>query len=235
MLLAIEQGNTNTLFAVHDGERWIAQWRTSTVAARTADEYAAWLNQLLDLQGLGLKDLDDCIISSVVPHSLFNLRNFSRRYVHAEPLVVGHNVQSGFEARVANPAEVGADRLVNAVGAHVCYPGALLVVDSGTATTFDVIAPRRGVRRRGHRPGDKPVHRGVAQRRRDAAARGHSPAPARHRQGHGFPGAMWPWIEGLVERTKAEYGQPMTVIGTGGVGVPVRGRRPRPSIGSTRT
>ncbi|MDP3400792.1 MAG: type III pantothenate kinase, partial [Brevundimonas sp.] len=74
MLLAIEQGNTNTLFAVHDGESWIAQWRTATAASRTADEYAVWLTQLLSMRGLDLKALDACIISSVVPQSIFNLR-----------------------------------------------------------------------------------------------------------------------------------------------------------------
>ena len=93
MLLAIEQGNTNTLFAVHDGAAWIAQWRAATEAARTADEYAVWLNQLLSMQGLRFADLDDCIISSVVPQSLFNLRNLARRYLKVEPLVVGENAE----------------------------------------------------------------------------------------------------------------------------------------------
>ena len=83
MLLAIEQGNTNTLFAVHDGNEWIAQWRTATDAMRTADEYAVWLHQLFEMRGKGLsmKDLDGCIISSVVPQSIFNLRNLARRYI----------------------------------------------------------------------------------------------------------------------------------------------------------
>ena len=86
MLLAIEQGNTNTLFAVHDGDAWIAQWRAATDPSRTADEYAAWLHQLLNLQDLKFSDLHACIISSVVPQSIFNLRNLVRRYVKVEPL-----------------------------------------------------------------------------------------------------------------------------------------------------
>ena len=81
MLLAIEQGNTNTLFAVHDGSDWVAQWRTATQSNRTADEYAAWLFQLLALTGLKFEMLDACIISSVVPQSVFNLRNLARRYL----------------------------------------------------------------------------------------------------------------------------------------------------------
>ncbi|MFN3354196.1 MAG: type III pantothenate kinase, partial [Brevundimonas sp.] len=140
MLLAIEQGNTNTLFAVHDGAEWIAQWRTATESSRTADEYAVWLTQLLSMRGLELGALDGCIISSVVPQSIFNLRNLSRRYLNVEPLVIGENVELGIPVRIAKPSEAGADRLVNAVGAHLAYPGDLIVIDSGTATTFDVVA-----------------------------------------------------------------------------------------------
>ena len=82
MLLAIEQGNTNTLFAVHDGNGWIAQWRTATESTRTADEYAVWLSQLLSMRDLKIGVLDGCIISSVVPQSIFNLKNLSRRYLN---------------------------------------------------------------------------------------------------------------------------------------------------------
>src|SRR3954469_10198252 len=139
MLLAIEQGNTNTLFAVHDGEEWTAQWRTATHSSRTADEYAVWLSQLLGMAGLQLGGFDGCIVSSVVPQSIFNLRNLARRYLHVEPLVIGENAELGIEIRIDKPSEAGADRLVNAIGAHVAYPGPLIVIDSGTATTFDLI------------------------------------------------------------------------------------------------
>ena len=93
MLLAIEQGNTNTLFAIHDGAEWIAQWRTATDSRRTADEYAVWLSQLMDLKGMRFDALTGCIISSVVPQSIFNLRNLARRYLSVEPLVIGDNVE----------------------------------------------------------------------------------------------------------------------------------------------
>jgi len=132
MLLAIEQGNTNTVFAVHDGQDWIAQWRTATMASRTADEYAVWLSQFLQMHGLALKVLDACIVSTVVPQSLFNLRNLSRRYLKAEPVVIGENAKLGITLRIDNPAEAGADRLVNVVGAYALYGGPLIVVDSGT-------------------------------------------------------------------------------------------------------
>src|SRR5436190_15498128 len=139
MLLAIEQGNTNTLFAVHDGKEWIAEWRAATESTRTADEYAVWLHQLLELKGLRLSDLDGCIISSVVPQSVFNLRKLSRRYLHTEPLVVGEDGDLGITVNLPNPSEVGADRLVNALGAFITYGGPLLIVDSGTDTTFDLV------------------------------------------------------------------------------------------------
>src|SRR5258705_2489583 len=144
MLLAIEQANTNTLFAVHDGTRWIAQWRSATESTRTADEYAVWLSQLLGMAGLQLGVFTGCIISSVVPQSIFNLRNLARRYLHVEPLVIGENVELGIEVRIDKPSEAGADRLGNAIGAHMAYPGVLIVIDSGTATTFDVVGADGG-------------------------------------------------------------------------------------------
>src|ERR1700744_1590869 len=144
MLLAIEQGNTNTLFAVHDGREWIAQWRTATESTRTADEYSVWLSQLLQLGGLKFSHIDSCIISSVVPQSLFNLRNLARRYLKIEPLVIGDNAKLGIEVRIEQPSEAGADRLVNAVGGFVEYGGPLILVDSGTATTLDVVGDDGG-------------------------------------------------------------------------------------------
>jgi type III pantothenate kinase len=146
MLLAIDVGNTNTKFAVHDGQAWRGQWRVATDASRTADEFAPWLAQLLSMHGLRLDDLKACIISTVVPQALFNLRNLSRRYLNTEPMVVGEaGVDLGIPLRIDNPREAGADRLVNAVGAHVTYGGPAIVIDSGTATTFDVIAKDGGL------------------------------------------------------------------------------------------
>ena len=223
MLLAIEQGNTNTLYAVHDGEGWIAQWRTATDSMRTADEYAAWLYQLLEMQNLKLTDLTACIISSVVPQSLFNLRNLSRRYLHAEPLVVGDNAELGIELRIDNPSEAGADRLVNVIGAHVAYPGALLVVDSGTATNFDVVAPdgafEGGIIAPGINLSMQALHAAAARLPR-VAIRKPDKVIGTDTVGNMQSGIYWGYvslIEGLIDRIKAEYGQPMTVIATGGV------------------
>ncbi|HEX4711300.1 type III pantothenate kinase [Phenylobacterium sp.] len=225
MLLAIEQGNTNTLFAVHDGKAWIAQWRAATESSRTADEYAVWLSQLLNMAGLQLGVFNACIISSVVPQSIFNLRNLSRRYLHVEPLVIGENAELGIDVRIDKPSEAGSDRLVNAIGAHVLYPGDLIVIDSGTATTFDVIAADGAMEGCAIAPGInlsmEALHTAAAklprvaiQRPRGNSAIGKDTVAAMQ------SGVFWGYIaliEGLCARIKAEWGKPMTVIGTGGV------------------
>ncbi len=223
MLLAIDTGNTNTLFAVHDGETWRAQWRSSTDMTKTADDYAVWLSTLMKLSSLDLSQIDDCIISTVVPQSLFNQRNFARRYLNVEPFVVGENVDLGVKVNIPKPSEVGADRLVNAVGAHGGYGGPLIVIDSGTATTFDIVGGdgsfEGGIIAPGINLSMKALHEAAAKLPRVAIQRpdhviGRDTVAAMQ------SGVFWGYIDlidGLVERIKSEYGQPMTVIATGGV------------------
>lgn len=225
MLLAIEQGNTNTLFAVHDGKEWIAQWRSATESTRTADEYAVWLSQLLEMNRLSLRLLTGCIISSVVPQSIFNLRNLSRRYLNVEPLIIGENAELGIDVRIDKPSEAGADRLVNAIGAHIVYPGPLIVIDSGTATTFDIVAADGGFEGGIIAPGInlsmQALHDAAAKLPRIAIQR-----PERNRVvGTDTVTAMqsgvfWGYIsliEGLISKIKAERGEHLTVVATGGV------------------
>ena len=223
MLLAIEQGNTNTLFAVHDGERWVAQWRAATEASRTADEYAVWLSQLLAMAGLTLESIDACIVSSVVPQSIFNLRNLARRYLKVEPMVIGENVDLGIAVRIEKPSEAGADRLVNAIGAHITYDGALLVIDSGTATTFDIVAADGAFEGGAIAPGInlsmQALHSAAARLPRVAIQRPRT-IIGKDTVGAMQSGVYWGYvslIEGLVARMRSEYAAPMTVIGTGGV------------------
>ncbi len=223
MLLAIEQGNTNTLFAIHDGKDWVAQWRTATETTRTADEYAVWLYQLLDMHGFDFKAIDDCIISSVVPQSLFNLRKLAQRYFHKTPYVVGDNTFLGIEIRIEKPSEAGADRLVNAVGGHMAYNGPLIIIDSGTATTFDVVAADGGWEGGAIAPGInlsmQALHQAAAKLPRVAIEKpariiGRDTVTAMQ------SGIFWGYvglIEYLVEQIKREYGQEMTVVATGGV------------------
>jgi type III pantothenate kinase len=177
----------------------------------------------MQMQGLALTLLDACIISTVVPQSLFNLRNLSRRYLKTEPLVVGENATLGIALRIDNPAEAGADRLVNAIGAFTQYGGPLIVVDSGTATNFDIIgadgAFEGGVIAPGVNLSMEALHKAAARLPRVAIQR-----PAKvigtNTVGNMQSGIYWGYvslIEGLIARIKAEYGSPMRVIGTGGV------------------
>lgn len=223
MLLAIEQGNTNTLFAIHDGSGWTAQWRTATDSSRTADEYAVWLHQLLFMREWKLTDLTGCIVSSVVPQSIFNLRNLSRRYLHVEPLIVGENAVIGIDIRIDKPSEAGADRLVNAVGGFEAYGGPLIIVDSGTATTFDVVAEDGAFEGGAIAPGInlsmQALHEAAARLPRIAIQRpptsiGKDTVTAMQ------SGVYWGYvalIEGLIDRIRHEYARPMTVVATGGV------------------
>jgi type III pantothenate kinase len=224
MLLAIDAGNTNIVFAVCEGDAIRAQWRAATKTSRTADEYAAWLKEMLSLEHLRFADLDAAIIASVVPAALFDLRSLCRRYLNCEALVVGDaNVELGIGVHVDRPAAVGADRLANTVAAHAAYSGALIVVDFGTATTFDIVSTEGnyegGVIAPGANLSAEALHQAAAMLPRVAIERtqsviGKDTIPAVQ------SGLYWGYvglIEGLVGRIKAEYGQPMTVIATGGL------------------
>lgn len=223
MLIAIDVGNTNSVIALFEGDNVAAQWRSSTSPTRTADEYAVWLSQLMSLAGFKLEDITECVISTVVPQSLFHFRNLSRRYFNAEPFVIGHDNIPGVEVRIDKPAEVGADRLVNAVGAFTAHGGPLVVVDSGTATNFDIVGKDGGFEGGVIAPGInlsmQALHDAAARLPRIAIER-----PAKiigtDTVGAMQAGVFWGYvslIEGLVSRIKAEYGVPMKVVATGGI------------------
>lgn len=224
MLLAIDVGNTNSVFALYDGKEWTAQWRISTDATRTADDYAVWFKQLCEMNGLSLSDVTGCIVSTVVPQAIFNFRNFSRRYLKTEAIFVGEaGVELGVQVRIARPDQAGADRLVNAVGAHKVHQGALIVIDSGTATTFDVIGPDGGFEGGIICPGInlsmRALHDAAAQLPRIAIQRPEKVIGG-DTLGAMQSGVFWGYIgliDGLVKRIKEEYGAPMKVVATGGI------------------
>ncbi len=224
MLLAIDVGNTNTKFAVWDGQTWRAQWRASTDTTRTADEYAPWLNQIMQLSGLSFADLTACIVSTVVPQALFNLRNLSRRYINAEPMVIGEDgLKLGIDVRIDKPNEAGADRLVNSVGAFITYGGPAIVIDSGTATTFDIVgadgAFEGGIIMPGINLSLQALHEAAARLPR-VEIRDPGRVIGKDTVSAMQSGIYWgsiDMIEGLIRRIKAEYGRPMKTIATGGV------------------
>ena len=224
MLLAIDAGNTNIVFAACQGDVIRGQWRAVTETARTADEYAVMLGPLLALEGLTFADLTGAIIATVVPAALFDLRQFCRKYLKCEPLVVKDpSLDLGIGINVERPGAVGADRLVNAIAGHASYQGALIVVDFGTATTFDVVAANGdyegGVIAPGANLSAEALHRAAAMLPRVAIARTHKvigkdTVPAMQ------SGLYWGYIgliETIVARIREEYGQPMTVVATGGL------------------
>jgi len=224
MLLVIDIGNTNSVFAVTEGDSILGSWRFTTDARRTGDEYAAWLTQLMGLTWTEPKRVTAAIVSSVVPEALFNIRNLCRKYFDCEPLVVGEpGVELGAEALVEHPREVGADRLVNTVGAHGRYGGPLIVIDFGTATTLDVVDGEGnycgGVIAPGINLSLQALHQASAKLprvevRRPATVIGKATVPCMQ------SGVYWGYIgliEGLVRRIREEFGQPMKVIGTGGL------------------
>ncbi|MGB3456386.1 MAG: type III pantothenate kinase [Litorimonas sp.] len=224
MLLVIDSGNTNTLFAIHDGERWAGQWRIATDPARTADEFAVWFYQLMNMAGLDFGKISDCVISTVVPQSLFNLRNLARRHMDVEPMIVGEpETDLGIQVRLDNPNQVGADRLVNALGAAVRYEGPLILIDSGTATTFDVVSADRyfegGIIAPGINLSMRALHEAAAQLPR-IAIRKPDAVIGRDTVSAMQSGVFWGYIgliDGLVRRIVEEDGRDFTVVGTGGV------------------
>lgn len=227
MLLAIDAGNTNIVFAVFEGEEKRAQWRASTDTKRTADEYAVWLTQLMALDGLSPADIDGGIIASVVPAVMYGLTTLCRRYFETEPLVVGDaSVDLGIEVRIRHPEQVGADRLVNALSAHRRHGGPLIMIDFGTATTFDVVAEdgayEGGVIAPGVNESLEALANAAAKLPRIAIEKPPQQVIGQSTVGAMQSGAFWGYvglIEGLIERIKAEYGQEMSVIATGGLAV----------------
>ena len=139
MLLAVDVGNTNTVFAVYDGNNLLMEWRCSTVVSRTADEYYVWLNALINFQNKKIL-ITKMIVCSVVPQVIFNLKLMGKKYYSTEALVVGQSLcKLPVKVRVDEGVDVGSDRIVNTIAAFDRYGGNLIVVDFGTATTFDVV------------------------------------------------------------------------------------------------
>ncbi len=142
MLLAIDVGNTNIVLGVYQGRKLIDHWRLETHVGRTYDEYGVLVRQLLVGADVQLAQIDSMAISSVVPPLQFNLTRMSERYFNVRPLFVGPGVKTGMPILCDNPREVGADRIVNAVAAYEKHAEGLIVVDFGTATTFDAVTPK---------------------------------------------------------------------------------------------
>jgi type III pantothenate kinase len=226
MLLAIDAGNTNVVFALVERREIKARWRIATDPRRTADEYAVWLNQLLQLEGYTRDDVHGVIISTVVPRALHNLEVLSTKYFRTDALIAGRApVEWGVAIDVDEPASLGADRAVNTIAAHALHPGDLIVIDFGTATTLDFSdysgAYKGGIIAPGINLSLDALVMAAAKLPRIAIE---APATAsvigRNTVDQMNIGIYWGYIamiEGLVARMKAEVGRPVKVIATGGL------------------
>ncbi len=223
MLLTIDCGNTNTLFAIWDGTRFLAQWRTATSHKRTADQYHVWLSTLMRLEGLDVA-ITDVVISSTVPRVVFNLRVLSDRYYGCRPVVVGKpDCALPVDVRVDAGTAVGPDRLVNTVAGFDKYGGDLIIVDFGTATTFDVVDDDGAYIGGVIAPG---VNLSLEALSMAAAALPHVDVSkpdvviGRNTVACMQSGVFWGYIgvvREITQRIKAERGRSMKVISTGGL------------------
>ncbi len=226
MLLAIEAGNTNIKFALVDGDQVKTRWRIATDARKTADEYAVWLLQLLELEGYNRSSVSAVIISTVVPRALHNLSTLSRKYFGLEPLVAGRApVEWGIALKVDEPHAVGADRAVHAIAAQSVAMGEKIVISFGTATTLDHVgadgAYCGGIIAPGINLSLEALVGNTAQLPRIAIeAPDDDSVIGRTTQRQMLIGIYWGYVslmEGLLARMKKEIGVPVTVIATGGL------------------
>jgi type III pantothenate kinase len=225
MLLAINANNTNVKFALFEGGSVVGEWRISTSYARTADEYAVWLTQLMTLKDLTVESVDAAIIATVVPQALFELKVLCRKYFSCDPLVAGDDgVDLGIGVLIDQPEEAGADRLLNAIAGHLHYGGPLIVVDFGTATSFDIVSEEGdfvgGIIAPGINLSLDALYAAAAKLPRIGVAKpsrviGKSTVEAVR------SGVYWGYvglIEGIIARVRAEYGRDdMKVVVTGGL------------------
>lgn len=228
MLLAIDAGNTNVVFALFEGRTIRGRWRIATDPRRTGDEYAVWLMQLLSIRGIAAEAIDTIIISTVVPRALHNLEILCRHYFNVEPLVAGQGkADFAIDIDVDQPRSLGADRAVNAIAAHDRHEGDLIVVDFGTATTFDVVdfngAYKGGIIAPGINLSLDALVGNTAKLPRIAIEVPRSSSViGRNTEDQMLIGVFWGYVammEGLIARMRAEIGRPAKVIATGGLAV----------------
>lgn len=223
MLLAIDCGNTNTVFSIFDGDSCLCTLRTSTHHARTADAYFTWFSTLIKHYGIET-DITDVVISSTVPRVVFNLRVFADRFFGCRPLVVGKpECRLPVPPRVDRGTHPGPDRLANAAGAWDRHGGDVVVVDFGTATNFDVVASDGayvgGVIAPGVNLSLEALHQGAAALPHVDISQPET-VIGTNTVGCIQSGVFWGYtglIDGLINRIKAEYGAPMKVVATGGL------------------
>jgi type III pantothenate kinase len=228
MLLACDVGNTNVVFALFDGGAIKARWRIATDPRRTGDEYAVWLFQLMEIEKIARDAVTQVIVATVVPRALHNLEVLSSKYFGVEALVAGEGKAAwDFEIDVEEPGSLGADRAVNAIAAHAKYPGDLIVVDFGTATTFDVVDFSGTYKGGIIAPGinlslDALVGNTAKLPRIAIEAPSSESVIGRNTEDQMLIGIFWGYVammEGLIVKLRTEIGRPAKIVATGGLAI----------------
>lgn len=223
MLLVIDVGNTNTVLGMYRGGRLERSWRITTDKSRTVDEYAMLINDLFQLSGIRFSDIRHVVISCVVPPLLSTLEGLCREYFKLRPVVVGPGIKTGMPILYDNPREVGADRIVNAVAAYEKHHSSLIVVDFGTATTFDYITARGEYQGGAIAPGLGISAEALFERASKLPRVEFTPPPAviaRNTVNSIQSGLIYGYaglVDGIVNRMKHEVKDEPLVIATGGL------------------
>ena len=225
MLLVMDVGNTNTVLGVYDRDRLLAHWRLTTVRDRTVDEYGILTRNLMMLAGIDFGTIDALIIASVVPPLNSTLEAMAQQYFHLRPLFVEPGMKTGMPILYDNPQEVGADRIVNGVAAFERVKGAVIVVDFGTATTFDAITARGEYMGGAIAPGLSIAAEALFQRaarlprvdvRRPPHVIGRNTI---HSLQSGLFFGYVGLVQGILARMREEMGGAVRTLGTGGLSI----------------
>ncbi len=223
LLLAVDIGNTNIVFGLFEKNHLKTHWRIRTELNRTTDEYWVLVNEFIRLNEIGIGTIDDIVISCVVPPLIPIFEELSRKYLKSKPLIVGPGIKTGIPILYNNPAEVGADRIVNAIAGFEKYGGPLIIVDFGTATTFDAVSEKGQYMGGAIFPGMEislqALYKSTAKLSPvDIALPDHvigksTVESIQSGAVYGFTGM----IESIVSRMQKEIGKEAKVVGTGGL------------------
>jgi type III pantothenate kinase len=223
MLLVIDAGNTNIVLGIYKGSNLLEHWRIETDIEKTSDEYGILITELIRSGDIDLDVINESIISSVVPPVTPTLEDTVKKYLNSTPIIVGPGTKTGISISVDNPKEVGADRIVNAVAAHVKYGGDLIIVDFGTATTFDYVSAKGeylgGVIAPGVHISAEALFTHASKLPKVEITRVHQ-AIGKNTIDNMQSGLYFGYIgltKEIVSRMKTEIGRPTKVIATGGL------------------
>ncbi|RKN65769.1 type III pantothenate kinase [Paenibacillus ginsengarvi] len=223
MILVVDVGNTNIVLGIYEGEKLLHHWRLSTNRSATVDEYGIIVHNLFRFAGISEEQIDGVIISSVVPPLMFVLESLCLQYVKKKPLIVGPGIKTGLNIRIENPREVGADRIVNAVAGIEKYGCPLIIVDFGTATTYDYIDEKGQLLGCAIAPGigisTEALYEKAAKLPRIELVRPKSTV-GRNTVSAMQAGIIFGYagqVDGIVDRMRAEFSQDARVIATGGL------------------